>query len=208
MISTRLAPATLAVLCLALVPVGLHTYGGVTHDDGVRVTAVPEVLNGVRSVPETRTANWGQRRFATDEWFDRWYGTNPRLRLTVVRTFDPKAVYHHPELAVSYPGTTLGRATQERLPSGEPIFVLRGIDEHRDLVAYALVSDGEVVGNPYLFQVGLAAKMLVGGRRPMTLVYVQDPNPPAVPIGQQPALALLSTALGMLSAGGQTATVP
>lgn len=199
MISTRLAPATLVVLCLALLPVGIHTYVGARADDGLRVAAIPEVLDGMRSEPEKRASNWGQRRFGTDEWFDRWYGTNQRLRLAVVRTFDPKAVFHHPELAISYPEASLGRATTERLPGGEPVFVLRGIDEDRNLVIYALVADGQLVRNPYVSQMALAAKMLVGGRRPMTLVYVQDPRPSAVPFGQQPAVRLLLAALEQLA---------
>jgi hypothetical protein len=197
MISTRLAPATLALLCLALVPVGIHTYVGATYDDGVRVTAIPEVLDGMRSEPEKRNSDWGKRRFGSDEWFDRWYGVGARIRLTVVRTYDPKAVYHHPELAVSYPGATLGRATRESLVSGDPVFLLRGIDGHRDLVIYALVSDGQVVGNPYLFQVTLGLKTLAGGRRPMTLVYVQDPSPSAVPLSEQPSVRLLERALAL-----------
>jgi hypothetical protein len=195
MISTRLAPATLVLLCLALVPTVIHTYSGVSVDDGIRPKALPTVLGGMASEPTGRRENWGQRRFGTDDWIERWYGRAPRLRLTVVRTYDPKTVYHHPELAISYPEAQLGRAALERLADGTPVFVLRGLDESRDLVAYALVANGEVVEDPYRAQVGLALRMLVSGRRPMTLVYVQDPNPPAVALDAQPAIALLSRAI-------------
>ena len=202
MISTRWAPATLLVLALALVPTVLHTYRGVFYDDGIRPKQVPAVLDGLPSQPEPRRDTWGQRRFGTDEWIDRWYGTSQRLRLTVVRTYDAKAVYHHPELAISYPEALLGPASLERLPGGEPVFVLRGMDQSRDLVAYALVADGRVIENPYLAQLQLALRMLVGGRRPMTLVYVQDRNPPALPFERQPAIALLTQALAHVRAPG------
>lgn len=207
MISTRLAPATAVLLLLALVPTAVHSYRGVSYDDGVRPRQVPVVIDGMGSMAEPRRDNWGQRRFNTDEWIDRWYGTAPRLRLTVVRTYDAKAVYHHPELAISYPDAQLGRPVLERLADGTPVFVLRGMDQSRDLVAYALLSDGRVVENPYVEQVRLALRMLVGGRRPMTLVYVQDRNPPPVPLERQPAMALLARALGLVKAqagGGPT----
>lgn len=198
MISTRLAPATLALLLAALVPTVLHTYAGVVHDDGVRVESVPAVLLGMSSEAEPHNAAWGRRRFGTDEWIDRWYGTDPRVRLTVVRTLDPKTVFHHPELAISYPQANLGPARRERLRGGEPVFVLRGRDGSEDLVAYALLSDGHTVENPYLFQVGLSFRMLVGGRRPMTLVYVQDPSPSAAELDSQPAIRMLAAALDAL----------
>lgn len=208
MISTRFAPMALVLLVLALVPVALHTYVGATYDDGVRVSAVPEVLAGMRSEPARRSANWGQRRFGTDEWFDRWYGAGQRLRLTVVRTYDAKTVYHHPELAISYPEASLGRAAVEKLPSGEPVFVLRGIDESRDLVAYALLADEGFVENPYVFQVTSAMKMLVGGRRPMTLVYVQDREPPAGEFARQPAARVLAAALAAMRSAERPDAAP
>jgi hypothetical protein len=49
--------------------------------------------------------------------------------------------------------------------------------------------------------------MLVGGRRPMTLIYVQDRDPPDLPPAQQPAIRLLDAALGLVKAqadGGRT----
>lgn len=198
MISTRFAPITVLLLVLALVPTVLHTYRGLSYDDGIRPAQVPRVIDGMTAQDEGRRENWGRRRFGTDEWIDRWYGASPRLRLTVVRTYDAKSVYHHPELAISYPEALLGRATIERLPGGVPVFVLKGMDQSRDLVAYALVADGRVIENPYLEQVRLALKMLVSGRRPMTLVYVQDRNPPALPLDRQPAVLLLARALGLL----------
>ena len=36
------------------------------------------------------------------------YGPDDRFRVTVVRTFDAKTIYHHPELAISYPEASLG----------------------------------------------------------------------------------------------------
>lgn len=208
MISTRLAPAAAFLLLLALLPTVLHSYRGVFHDDGIRPAQVPAVLDGLPSTPEARRGNWGQRHFGTEEWFDRWYGAGHRLRLTVVRTYDPKTVFHHPELAISYPQAMLGPAEQAHLPAGEPVRVLRGTDQSRDLVAYVLIVDGQAIADPYIEQARLALRMLVGGRRPMTLVYAQDRDPPAVPLAQQPAVTLLASALRHLRAGTRPDAAP
>ncbi len=198
MISTRRAAAVLVVLLLAAVPTVVHTYMHWTVDDGWRASHVPVVLSGLTSSPQEHNATWGRRRFATDDWIDRRYGAENGLRLTVVRTFDLKTVFHHPELAISYPESSLDSGSPWVTPDGDPVFVLRGIDQNRDLVIYALLADGAFVRNPYLHQVRLAAEMLVRGRQAMTLVYVQDRTPPSGPLEQQPALALLREAVASL----------
>src|SRR5690606_25038359 len=57
-ISSRFAPPTAALLALALVPTVLHSYRGVTVDDGRRVRDLPQVLNEARSAPTARRAEW------------------------------------------------------------------------------------------------------------------------------------------------------
>ena len=85
-------------------------------------------------------------------------------------------------------------------PDGDPVFVLRGIDQSRDLVVYALLARGEFIRNPYLYQARLAAEMLVSGQQAMTLVFVHDRTPPSVPLEQQPVLALMNEAVASLRA--------
>ncbi len=50
-----------------------------------------------------RPADWGRRRFESQDWTERRYVSGgDQVVLTVVRSFDLKALYHHPELAVAY----------------------------------------------------------------------------------------------------------
>ena len=201
MISTRRAVAAIVILLLAAVPTIVHTYMHWTVNDGWRASKVPVVLSGLTSSPQQHNSpTWGLRRFTTDDWIDRRYGADDGIRLTVVRTFDLKTVFHHPELAISYPESSLDSGKAWVTPDGDPVFVLRGIDQNRDLVIYALLANGAFVRNPYLHQVRLAAEMLVRGRQAMTLVYVQDRTPPSGPLEQQPALALLREAVASLRA--------
>ena len=51
MISHRFAPLTAALLGLALVPTVIHSYRGLTIDDGLTVRSIPEVLAGMPSRP-------------------------------------------------------------------------------------------------------------------------------------------------------------
>ena len=103
MLSTRYAPAICAVLLLALVPTIIHSYAGMVVPDTLSTRSIPEQLGEYGSTPTKRSAEWGERRFGSFDWFERQY-TSPRdtVVLTVVRSYDLKALYHHPELAVSY----------------------------------------------------------------------------------------------------------
>ena len=80
---------------------------------------------------------------------ERQYSTaGDEVVFTVLRSYDLKRLYHHPELDVAY-GTTLPKRTIEYFPSHPdmPVHVLRGAT-HRATVMYVLHYGNSFVSNP------------------------------------------------------------
>ena len=181
MISSRFAPVLALMVGLALVPTFMHAYLGVRLDDGLRSASIPMHLGGYTGQDTTRDANWGQRRFESFDWIERTYeSSDHHLFLTVVRTFDLKSVYHHPELAVAY-GTPFVTHEVVRLPSRPEMPVHRLVsDGDRPSVAlYVLEHGGRFVDDPIWFQLRTSIEMLARRRKPMTLLFVRDATAPA-----------------------------
>jgi len=181
MLSTRYAPAICAVLLLALVPTIIHSYAGMVVPDTLSTRSIPEQLGEYGSTPTKRSAEWGERRFGSFDWFERQY-TSPRdtVVLTVVRSYDLKALYHHPELAVAYHhanfsggdvGTIDGRPDM-------PVHLLTS-DETGPVGLYVLHYDGRFITDPIRFQIRTAGELLFTGRKAMTLLFVRDDSVPS-----------------------------
>lgn len=172
MISPRYAAPVAAVLSLALVPTVIHSYRGARVDDGVRSAAVAEALDGMPSSPTARKAAWVRSNFATDDWIERTYRVNGSdALLFVARSYDPKRLYHHPELALlrGTQTTVKGMARAAARPD-IPLHVLETERDGRHGVAvYALMYDRRFIDNPLLFQLRTSVQLLLSGRRPLTL---------------------------------------
>jgi hypothetical protein len=197
MVSTRFAPAAAVLLSLALVPTVVHNYLGTRVTDGRRAAGVATRLAGFDSRPTGRPEPWARRNFDAVDAVERYFGAGDRLRLLVVRSYDAKKLYHHPELVASY-GAGLAPAGTVVLPGDPPVpaFVLRpGRAESRDLVLYALVSRDEVIANPYVYQVRAAGRQLVSGRELLTLIYVHDRAATGGPVEDEAAAQLLREAV-------------
>lgn len=202
MISPRHVFVVCILLALALVPTLIHSYTGDVVDDGLMTATIPTSLAGFTSSPSGRGANWGKRRFGSDDWVERNYvSPGDEVRLTVVRSYDPKALYHHPELAVAY-GPKYGNSFAERQvarlnPRPDiPVHVLRPAPESRALALYVLHYDGEYVENPVRFQIRTAGELLFSRRKPMTLFFAHDlsvSNPSD--LERLPSVALLFAAI-------------
>lgn len=181
--SPRYAGALCLAIAMALVPTIIHSYAGVRVDDGRTVSAIPVSLAAFTSTPSGRNATWGKRRFDSDDWIERRYiSGRDEVLLSVIRSFDLKMLYHHPELAVAY-GTSFLRYETTRLGghASFPVHVLRSATGGGGPVAmYVLHYDGRFVEHPIAFQLRTAGELLVSGRKPMTLFFVQDA---AVPDG-------------------------
>jgi hypothetical protein len=175
--SSRFAPAVCVLVALALVPAVMHSYVGATAIDGRSTSRIPSELAGFSSTPSTRHAGWGEDKFESDDWIERTYTDGQHeLVLTVVRSFDLKRLYHHPELSVAY-GTPFVQyeATHVRGAPDVPIHVLRtGGAEGSAVALYALHYGNEFVEHPLLFQIRTAGEMLMAPRKAMTLFFVQQ----------------------------------
>jgi hypothetical protein len=184
--SARHAPILCVLVGLALVPAVIHSYVGVTGDDGRTTAAIPLALAGYVGQPSGRNETWGKRRFDSDDWMERRYvslgradpGTPADATLTVVRTYDLKAVYHHPELAVAYGRSFLSHEVVRLADRPHmPVHVLRGAGEgDRAAAFYVLHYDDRFIEHPLRFQIEVAGRLLVSPRMPMTLFFVLVPG--------------------------------
>ena len=209
MLSSKYAPAVCVALLVALVPTIIHSYARVVVDDGHTTASIPTMLSTYAAAPTRRAENWGRRHFDSHDWFEREYTTDgDKVVLTVVRSYDLKALYHHPELAVSYHAAKFDRATTE-IPADRPdmpVHVLTN-ENTRAVALYALHYDGRFIADPIRFQLRTAGELLFSGRKPMTLFFVLDQTTPeSVAPLKLPAARLLFEAVDRFvapAAGGR-----
>ena len=209
MISLRYVPASCLLLALALIPTIIHSYSPVPDAD-IRVTsAIPMVLADHAATPSERNANWGKRRFDSDDWMERVYGDRAgrdSLRLTVIRSYDAKRLYHHPELAITYPQASFVGEEIRRFDQHPdiPVHVLKPGPGEGGAAFYALHYDTRFVDNPIAFQIRTAGELLFSRRKPMTLFFVFDRSAADQASGGSSALTLLFSAIEAFR-GGQGA---
>lgn len=179
MISSRYVGALNVLCALALVPVTIHSYVGLLVDDGVKTGALSFDVPAFTSRPGAADQPWADV-FASPDWIERRFdGPDGNVRLTVIRTFDAKRAYHHPELAVAH-GVGYSSHAVEAL-DGVTLHVLRG-GPGGPTAVYALHYDRGFIDDPVAFQVRSVLTQLVGGRRAMTLVFARD----MVPLADRP----------------------
>jgi len=197
MISTRYAPAVCVLIALALVPTVMHSYAHTVATDGLMTGAIPMSLNGAPSSPTEHDAAWGQRRFDSFDWTERRYRLGDgEVLLTVLRSYDLKKLYHHPELDVAY-GTGYFRHDVEHLDGRRdlPLHVLRDADGTSTAV-YALHYGDGFVEDPITFQVRTAGQLLFSPRQAMTLLFARDLQPTkGETLAQYPSTRILLSAI-------------
>jgi hypothetical protein len=182
MIATRFAPATLVLLAVALLPTVIHSYVGLTGADALQVAAIQPTLAGMTSVTTKRSVDWGQRRLASQQWFERAYSSgSDTVVLTVAKSYDHKTLYHHPELAISYHYANYDRYEVKTFPGAPdmPVHVLSN-GGNGPIGLYVLHYDGRFVADPIRFQLRTALEQLVEPRKPMTIIYARDDASKAV----------------------------
>ena len=95
-------------------------------------------------------------------------------------------------------GTSFLRGETVYLPQAPdiPVHALYTDTDGGAVAAYVLYSDGEFVADPLWFQLRTAVRLLVEGRRPMTLFFVHDVSAPPNPsLAALPAVTLLFDAI-------------
>jgi len=205
-ISHRFAPIVAALLALALIPTVIHSYRGLTIDDGLTVGSIPDVLAGMPSRPTGRKAPWVVANLASTDWLERTYrvGTG-EVRLFAARSYDAKRLYHHPELAVlrGLGPESAGRAGLPGRPD-VPIHVLTTARAgQRGVAVYTLLYGGKYIQSPILFQMRASAASLFSGRKPMTLFMASDLTGSIQQLERAPSVTLLGAAIQAFEAEAQ-----
>lgn len=176
-VSTRYVVPLVVVLAIGMVPTLIHSYAGVTVDDGVRASDLNVRMQGVTGVQTSRKPDWVKRRLASDDWQERRYTVDGReVVLFIGRSYDPKALYHHPELALAYGIDFESRGIIDL--QGVPLHALTGRAQP-NLVMYALHADDSFVADPVRFQIRNATTGLFRGRQAMTLFFALERGAPA-----------------------------
>ena len=197
MISPRYLPYLAVLLGLALVPTIIHSYADDTERDGRETSRLPMVLAGYSATPTDRDSTWGERRFESHDWVERGYvKAGDRVRLAVVRSFDPKSLYHHPELAIAYGTPFIGVQAQRwtRRPD-VPVFVLEPGRGSNAAGFYVLHYGSTFVEAPIRFQLQTAGELLLTRRKEMTLFFMLDPQLPQAGLERSGAADVLFAAI-------------
>src|SRR5688572_24699034 len=157
---------------ITLVPTFIHSYADSTVRDGRTTAAIPASLAGYDGTPSRRSTAWGQRRFESGDWTERIYrSSSDEVMLTVVRSYDAKALYHHPELAVAYGPSYLRRELKRFAQRPDvPVHVLYA--DSGTVAMYTLHYDNRFVEDPIRFQLRTAGELLFSGRKAMTLFFL------------------------------------
>lgn len=198
MIATRYVTITGVLVALALIPTVIHNYVGLTIEDGRRTDQVAATLAGFESSKSDRKETWGGRLFEATDWSERLYVSGAdEVILTVIRSYDLKSLYHHPELAVAYGANFTRHEVQYLGRRGDiPVQVLETDDPTGPVAMYVLHYGDTFVAEPIRFQIKTAGQLLIGGRRPMTLFFAQGQRRRSgVAVSELPWAPVLFTAI-------------
>ena len=189
MTSSRL-PAIAVLLALACVPTIVHTYVGMTAVDGRDVSAIASQLCGLEGRPSGRREGYVRDAYGTTEFIERHYGHS--FTLFVARSYDAKALYHHPELGVAH-GDSYDRAVVVRRPDrpAVPLFRLNGTEGK--VSVYALLYDNRFIDQPIRFQLQHAFALLVRPKSPLTLFFVRQKSVASTPTSEELLLAAIDS---------------
>jgi hypothetical protein len=191
MIAPRYLPTICVLLALASVPTFIHSYSGAVAGDS-HTAVISTQLAGFSATPTGRGVRWGKRRFNSEDWIERDYRKgDSSVRLTVVRSHDPKSLYHHPELAIA-DGTGFAGERIVRAPARPevPIHVLHPADGVEATAAYVLHYGDRFVDNPITFQLRTAGELLISPRQMMTILFAFE--------GRRPQDGAISSAMSDL----------
>jgi len=210
MISGRFLSIVCALVGVTLVPTLIHSYAEFAVHDGLTAQAIPDSLVGYPCTPSGRNETWGERKFESFDWVERMCksGTDT-VKLTVVRSYDPKTLYHHPELAVAY-GPSYAKAEVRRftLRPEIPVHMVYANQNGGAVAMYVLLYDGRFVEDPIWFQMRTAGELLFSGRKAMTLFFVTDENVSATAdVDALPSSRLLFASIDQFLAPSASASV-
>jgi hypothetical protein len=171
--SARYSAHLLYLLAPALLAVAAHRYVGLDHDD----CAEPQKL---------MTFGESSRLNALRDTFSMFQGNEGPLtgmqgRFAIVRSYDLKRLYHHPELVLLHGSAIDGVEVEWATDGAESLPVHRVHFEKRDPPRYAgylLIHGSRVIAKPYQAHLAALPIQFLTGARPMTLAFISaEPSP-------------------------------
>ncbi len=176
--SSRWAPHLSVLLAVALVPVALHAYLGMSAEDCAHPPALaPPWPPRDAPVPGI---SYLEERMKPSHWREgklRSTGGSP-LKYVIARGVDAKHIYYRPEYKLVTPRRPFSHDDEwipdesGPLPVHRPRYRRQIYDPLVPMVAYLLVYDGHPVENPYREQLLSAPGLVFRGRMPATLLFV------------------------------------
>ncbi len=105
---------------------------------------------------------------------------SPSLDCWILRSYDPKKLYHLPEIGLLH-GAAASRRAVDEVPWKDgtvPIHRVYYPDNDGDIyAAYLLIYNSQPVANPYLAQILSFPRQLLTGSAPMNLLFVSGKGP-------------------------------
>ena len=207
MISSRYLPALSVLLVLPLVPTFIHSYAGATASDTRVVATALGSVAGYRTTPTSRAVGMGPGRISrpTTGLERRYVSGDDDVVVTVVRLYNLKTLYHHPELAcaVRHGFRSIRGQTLRRNDRTFPFTCCRPASDVTPLAyvrAATMASASSSI--PSGFNSETAGQLLFSPRRPMTLFFAHDAVTAADPTDSAnvEAVSLLFEAIDRYSA--------
>ena len=180
-LSRRYLPHISIALLLTLIPVAVHSYAKLKDRDCVRPSELFSACNfeGDRESAGRRLNSL----FGDVEWCGGilpGQGGGPPLDYWILRSYDPKKLYHLPETGFVRGPAPIERLTEWLQAGGEKVPVHRSYYPRTDgdiFVAYMLIYNSQPIGNPYLAQLLSFPRQLLRGTAPISLFFVSGRGP-------------------------------
>ena len=170
-----------AALLVALIPVIPHSYLKLKSNDCVSVQELCALCPGRMESESVGRRLAGQ--FGEVEWCAGTLpaeGNFPTLDCWILRSYDPKKLYHLPEIGLMRGAAPGRRLTQFLTWENRKVPLHRAFYPAGDgdvYVAYMLIYNSKPVDNPYITQILSFPKQLVTGVEPMNLFFVSGRGP-------------------------------
>jgi hypothetical protein len=169
----------LLLMAPVLVPVLVHSYGGLEVEDCPRAAAE---LFADAGPPDSKRDAWMREAFQAEQWAEgRFTGGDAAIDCSflVVRSYDAKRLYHRPYNSLAEGAA--GGSRLEWISSGSgriPIHLVQyESGDPARLTGYLLVYNSRPVAHPYSAQLAAFPLQLLSGARPMTLFLISATGP-------------------------------
>ena len=178
--SLRYFYALSACLLAALIPVVVHSYLRVEVNDCKGTLFLPQFTP--TSISAQKHDAWMRETFQSSQWNEGSFERDGlRFDYSIIRSYDPKRLYHHPENYFVDRAFWLSRDLEWVPADSGTLPIHRAYYRQTDpaaVVAYLLVYRSAPVASPYWAQLRAAPVLLFRGRYPMTLFFIQAHGSP------------------------------